>query len=644
VANSLAMPTAQHLADFADCVGSYVRALQPQVRLWEIFNEPNLWRVRSGPNAGKRTMPPAKYLAFQKAAYKAIKDVDPNLQVYGGGLNNVPHDWIEAWMQKGAGDYMDAMSFHAYGWINFYPEAVRLRGMMAEFGFDGPLANTEKYFGCNVFHDRTGWEEARRGYFLLPERKGELRTAGRSIRHFISHVAAGMPYCPFNPVGTLFRRGPGGELFLYDFFAAYNAATRFLVHAGRGRMLDLGPSMTAFIFPDAKGGPLLVLWTPLPEVEAALKRLPGDYVAHDLMGNPYDAQALASGIRIANDPVYIRYKAGTAVAAIEDALAHADVIGLGDPLRVDLALTGPKRITATVTSCRNKSLSGHVALQGLPDGWRTAQPKKPFRDLPAGQSAQIHFDFDAMDARNLGSYPLSVVADSGEGFVRRNVTLRPLFARRIDGVRADGDLGEWDDATWFTLGDGQLSKDFNTELKRDGDADLSARIALAWSPDAFALAIEVTDNVHHTTESPRIAWQGDSLQVYFDPKNDATPAEPHRGDDVEYIISLLQGKAYAWLEKGAQGNYKGEANKAEGFHDVDVQLAIVRRADKTVYEAVFPRKRCLPGADLVRGGNFGFSLLINDNDGRGRKTGLTLAPAGSEPYGRPHEFRDLIVE
>ena len=30
----------------------------------------------------------------------------------------------------------------------------------------------------------------------------------------------------------------------------------------------------------------------------------------------------------------------------------------------------------------------------------------------------------------------------------------------------------------------------------------------------------------------------------------------------------------------------------------------------------------------------GLSLLINDDDGAGRKQGLTLGPAGSEPIGR----------
>jgi len=643
-ASTLEMPTAKQLADFARHAGAYVKALSPRIRHWEVFNEANLWRVPSGPDAGKRTMPPEKYLAFQKVAYQAIKAVDPQLQVYGGGLNNLPWEWIDRWMALGAGRYMDAVSFHPYGWTNVYPQGVRLRETMAKHHFTGPLVNSERYYGCNIFHDRAGWEETRRGYFLLPQRKGELRTAGRSIRHYISHAAVGMPYCAFNPMGTLFRRGPQDELFLYDFFAAYNAATRLLVGAGPGRLLDMGPSMTAFVFPHARGGPLVAIWTPLAEVEATLRDLGGSYTVHDIMGNRLSDDELASGIRVANDPTYIRYRPGTSVTEITTMLGKAEIIGLGDPVGVDLALTGPKRLTATVTSCRNKPLAGRVLLRSLPDGWATATTAKTFAELRPGRVTRVDFDFETMEAVSLGSYGVSVVVDCGEEFVRKDVTLRPLFAPRRATIKADGELKDWAGASWLRLGAEHLSKDFNADLPRAGDADLWARVAVAWSDTNVALAVDVTDNVHHTAASAGLGYKGDCVQVYFDPKNDATTTQANTGDDVEYIVSLIDGKAWAWLGKGAQGNYKGEANKAEGFHDVDVRLAVRRSGQHTVYEMVFPRGRCLPGAVLKRAGHLGFSLLINDSDGKGRKVGLTLAPKGSEPYGHPQEYRDLVME
>ena len=101
------------------------------------------------------------------------------------------------------------------------------------------------------------------------------------------------------------------------------------------------------------------------------------------------------------------------------------------------------------------------------------------------------------------------------------------------------------------------------------------------------------------------------------------------------------GKAFAYVTKGADGRYLGEANKTTGL-DPAVRAAVRREGDTTVYEILFPRA-ALPGVKLQRDGSFGFSLLVNDNDGGGRKTGLTLAPKGSEPYAHPEEYRDLVL-
>lgn len=36
-------------------------------------------------------------------------------------------------------------------------------------------------------------------------------------------------------------------------------------------------------------------------------------------------------------------------------------------------------------------------------------------------------------------------------------------------------------------------------------------------------------------------------------------------------------------------------------------------------------------------------MLINDNDGEGRKQGITLTPPGTEPHGNPQLFRDMVL-
>jgi hypothetical protein len=131
--------------------------------------------------------------------------------------------------------------------------------------------------------------------------------------------------------------------------------------------------------------------------------------------------------------------------------------------------------------------------------------------------------------------------------------------------------------------------------------------------------------------------------VYLDPLGDAMPEKANSQDDVEYLVGLIGGESVAWLAKGSEGNYRGEANRVEGFRDVDAQCKVVRKGAMTVYELVLPRKTCLPGLALVKDAACGFSVLINDSDGAGRKVGLTLAPKGMEPYDAPHLYRNLIL-
>lgn len=53
---------------------------------------------------------------------------------------------------------------------------------------------------------------------------------------------------------------------------------------------------------------------------------------------------------------------------------------------------------------------------------------------------------------------------------------------------------EWNKNSWITLGNENLSKDFNKSDKHRGDNDLSARVALQWDNGAFYLACDVTDD------------------------------------------------------------------------------------------------------------------------------------------------------
>lgn len=90
----------------------YVRATvtryKDRLRCWEIINEPNLdlfW----GPELIGRD-----YGRLLEAAYKIIKEIDPNLTVVHGGLAGTPAEYFEDEFVGREGEFFDVMNVHCY--------------------------------------------------------------------------------------------------------------------------------------------------------------------------------------------------------------------------------------------------------------------------------------------------------------------------------------------------------------------------------------------------------------------------------------------------------------------------------------------------------------------------------------------------
>ncbi len=630
----------ESLRVYADFLRPFVETLKDEFRQWEVSNEPNLWRVGSGPNQGKPTMPPHKYMAVLKTAYAVIKSVDPKLIVHAPCLNGIDTDYLKELMSLGMANYMDVFSFHPYrsspDLPDTYADLLLLRKILDEGGFKGPMVNTEEYFGADLFDFHAADAETSRGYFLRGWE--ELPTAGRTIRNYIHHAAAGIPYCAFAPDGTLFCQGGADSTFTFDLLPAYAAAAKFLSRAGLGHPMKAGAAMRVFLFPKAEGGPLATIYAPETNFKGTIS-LKGNYTAFDIMGNPLPSD---SPLPLASDPIYLKFSAGTAETAIEKALSESEVAGLGDPFIVSAALTAERRVTVTVLNKLNKPASGTVALTRLPDGWRQPERKADFSRLEPGQTGRVDFDIEAPSIKPLVDYPVEATVESEGKIVKTTTKIAPVFARRMADVKPDAHLDEWKDTEWMELGEDNLSADFNPELPHTGPQDLSARFACAWGDDFFALAVKVEDDVLTPPDSPLHAYAADSLQIYFDPQNDATATTTgYQPDDIVYSVSKVGDTPSAYLEKGSEQRYIGEANRSTGL-DAEVKVAVRREGATTIYEVVFPSK-VLPGAQFAPGKSFGFSLLINDNDGKGRKMGLTLSPKGTEPFNAPALFKKLIL-
>lgn len=147
--------------------------------------------------------------------------------------------------------------------------------------------------------------------------------------------------------------------------------------------------------------------------------------------------------------------------------------------------------------------------------------------------------------------------------------------------------------------------------------DLSGRVNIMWDNENLYLASVVQDDIFgETEERPGMVWANDSLQIAL--KCDMT-TEMYAFN--ELTISKLKGETIIYRNKsegtatlGLVTNFKGKTVRDE-------------MKKTTTYEVAIPWTE-LTTSDFKINPEFSiaFSMLINDNDGKGRRGWIELTP------------------
>ena len=144
-----------------------------------------------------------------------------------------------------------------------------------------------------------------------------------------------------------------------------------------------------------------------------------------------------------------------------------------------------------------------------------------------------------------------------------------------------------------------------------GIKDLGLVLSGSWTDTVLKLKAVVSDDLHHPSSNPNRPWEGDSIQIAIDPKNDGTFFKPNKRDvgpdDLEFGLRLdKDGKVSKVV---AMGNKEIK---------MDVQASRDDEAGTTVYEISIPWSELgvKPYKDMV----FGLSAVIFDDDsGKGQE-------------------------
>ena len=159
-------------AAYAEYVYQTVHRYKGSIKVWEIWNEPNIPSFWKNPDV-------KLYTLMLKAAYAAAKRADPSCVVLGGSANGPGNDWFNGIADEGGWDSCDAISLHPYA---MSPDPIKQRLDLILHTINGVVrAHGPK----PVWITEDGWRAAR-------EPAEEAKQATRVFQTYVIALANGV--------------------------------------------------------------------------------------------------------------------------------------------------------------------------------------------------------------------------------------------------------------------------------------------------------------------------------------------------------------------------------------------------------------------------------------------------------------------
>ncbi|MBL8992738.1 MAG: hypothetical protein JNM63_05315, partial [Spirochaetia bacterium] len=614
----------EDLAMGAERAKKIASELRDTVDYYQILNEPNIWTARTGAKKGMRLMPPERYMRFIVSQTAAVREVYPKAKC-AANINGIDVNYVDALFALGAAKYIDAFTFHSYRQAPenppVYDDIKRLRVVIDKYAKGMPIFNDEQYFGTrdNIAH--TGEDD--RDYYSDTEEE----QAGRLLQNYLHHIASErVPHAQFAVSGTLYRFGMSHPVHYYEAFGGVRFMSQTIYDLSHTAQIDLHPSVRAFLFERKDGVKIVSVNARMFGVKGGVRNCSAEAV-FDANGNRQNR----SDFPISFLPTFISFSASTSRDAVVTALKRADFYGFDAPLRASFEMeTG--NLVVNLENCENKPLDASLSFVRMPEGWSIPTPFE-IKGLAGRSTKRVSFPVKAGEFSWDKDYPIEYRAAVGDSLISKTARLPSIRAVKAS-VAIDGNLDDWSAIPKMNLGEERLSTDFSGgKIPHSPKGDLSAQAAISWDENSLYVAVDVSDDIFFKGAGDEGAfWANDSVQIYFDMGNEA--GKSYDGNDATYSIGLNKnGDAVAWLDKNPTGRYVGANNVDRGI-DSDVKVAFKKTSSGHIFEMAFPRA-ALPYLEFKEGAVFGFSILVNDNDGQGRKQGLTFGPKGTEPIGKP---------
>lgn len=316
---------------------------------------------------------------------------------------------------------------------------------------------------------------------------------------------------------------------------------------------------------------------------------------------------LLTPLRGQDSRAYLTAAAGDSHAALAVKILSPITATLDAP-RVDLATPGGEgEVRVRLVNHTRDAITLFVRAPGLhPNDPITDQPIR----VPGNGKAVVQNVVVGTAQTTAGTYPVDIELATATDTL---LTLRALvcvpalcrYTSRMPVI--DGDLRDWADGE--PLGMGRPEQIHKTDWR--GPGDLSAYAYARWDDNFLYFACAVTDDVHFQPFGAAEMPRGDS--VLFAVSTDRRAPADRKGyglSDHEFGMALLNGTEPVLMRlAGPSGSPLGPVSRAV--------VAIHRQGTRTFYEAAIPWSALSP-IKPAAGKQFGFSIVVNDNDGQTR--------------------------
>jgi len=201
-------------------------------------------------------------------------------------------------------------------------------------------------------------------------------------------------------------------------------------------------------------------------------------------------------------------------------------------------------------------------------------------------------------------------------------------------VKIDGGLSEWEDRPCILMDKrGQILPP-DPWVSWSGTNDLGAKVYMGWDAANFYMAADVTDDKQFNNKTGSDIWNGDSIQLAFDPRADGGLPGKNGYNDDDYDLTIA-------LTRDGPRAYEFAGPVKDLWRQCEYTVIRDETKKKTCYELKIPWKalNIKPKDGMVFGFNF---VIFDDDEGAGQTYWYQLAD-GITNGKRPGMFKKFVL-